>query len=398
MESKRQDAVYLARLTEERLEQMLPIFCWAFCVDSEDRARRWFDRAGLQNLRGVTVGDELVAGLAQIPMGQWFGGRCVSMAGIAGVVVDETARGSGVGRHLMRSTLREARASGVPLSTLYPATVTFYRDAGYGLAGARYGHRVPCTALPPGRPSLHVRPGGPEDFDAVQRACRRHAALTSGHLDRGDYIWFKVRSPGEKPARCYLVEEGGEVTGYTFVQEVRTEALSHHYELHVTDLVALTPAAAQSMLTFLRGHRSMATTVVWFGDPVGPAVGLLPDRGFTSAVDDRWMLRVVDLEAALAERGFAPAVGGELHLDVRDEVLEANAGRWVLTVRDGRAEVRRGGRGDVSVSVDALAALYTGYRSAEDLRCMGLLDGADGPVATASSLFAGPVPCMPDIF
>ncbi len=389
---------YVERIDEDGLEQFLPIFTWAFCVDSEVRARRWFDRARLENLRGIEAGGRLVAGLAHIPMGQWFGGRCVPCTGIAGVMVEETARSTGVGRELMRASLREQHEAGIALSTLYPATVAFYRDAGYGLAGSRCGHRVPCTALPAGRPELDVHTLPLEELERLAPPYRDRARLSSGFLDRGPYIWFKVHHPQEKPARCYVVEEQGRITGYTFAQERRGPVLSHHYEIHLTDLVALTPAAGRSLLAFLRGHRSMGTHVEWFGDPVDPAVGLLPDRGFETVVDDRWMLRIVDLSAALTSRGYSAAVRGEIHLEVRDEVLPANQGRWVLAVEDGCATVEPGGRGDVTVSVDGLAPLYTGYCTAEMLRVTGALEGSDDACARASALFAGPHPCMPDIF
>ena len=49
-----------------------------------------------------------------------------------------------------------------------------------------------------------------------------------------------------------------------------------------------------------------------------------------------WMLRVVDGPAAIAARGFPPAVSVSVPLEVHDQARPANSGRWQLTVADGK--------------------------------------------------------------
>src|SRR5262245_16037483 len=56
-------------------------------------------------------------------MRQWWHGRPVPMAGVAGVMVAPEYRGRGVGRRLMTALLDEIVARGYPLSALFPATV-----------------------------------------------------------------------------------------------------------------------------------------------------------------------------------------------------------------------------------------------------------------------------------
>ena len=112
----------------------------------------------------------------------------------------------------------------------------------------------------------------------------------------------------------------------------------------------------------------------------------------------RWMLRIVDLRAALEKRGWPATATGEVHLDVRDPILRENARRWVLEVDRGRATVRDGGSGGIAMDVRGLAALYSGFLSAEELRVAGLCDGDDAELARASALFAGPAPWTSDFF
>jgi len=98
------------------------IEAWAFGV-TEAEARVWLDRSGVENVRVARRGAEVLGGLIEVPMGQWFGGRSVPMLGYAGVAVAPAARGEGVALTLMVDALRAARSRGFVLSTLYPAAV-----------------------------------------------------------------------------------------------------------------------------------------------------------------------------------------------------------------------------------------------------------------------------------
>ena len=80
-------------------------------------------------------------------MTQWWHGRAVPMAGVAGVKVAPEARGGGVGRALTAAVLAEIEARGYPLSALYPATAPLYRSFGYEIAGGRYQVTLPSRSL-----------------------------------------------------------------------------------------------------------------------------------------------------------------------------------------------------------------------------------------------------------
>ena len=110
------------------------------------------------------------------------------------------------------------------------------------------------------------------------------------------------------------------------------------------------------------------------------------------------MLRIVDVRRALERRGWSPHLRGELHLDVRDELLRDNARRWVLEVSGGHAEVREGGSGAVAIDMRGLAALYAGYLPAEELHVAGLCEGSEADLARASALFAAHAPWLADLF
>ena len=96
---------------------------------------------------GAFDGADLVASARYFDMRQWWHGRSLTMAGVAGVKVAPEERGRGVGRAMMTGLLQRIAERGYPLSVLYPATSTVYRSVGWEVAGGQYQVKVPARAL-----------------------------------------------------------------------------------------------------------------------------------------------------------------------------------------------------------------------------------------------------------
>ena len=104
-------------------------------------------RVGPENLRVVRRDGRVVGGLTIYRTGQWFGGRCVPMAGIANVGAAPEQRALGAATHLMASTLKELYEDNVPLSALYASTQRLYRKVGYEQGGTRYSYQLPLSSI-----------------------------------------------------------------------------------------------------------------------------------------------------------------------------------------------------------------------------------------------------------
>jgi predicted acetyltransferase len=172
----------------------------------------------------------------------------------------------------------------------------------------------------------------------------------------------------------------------------------HENRIAVTDLQASTPRAYRRLWSFLRDISRVVSEIVFFTAPADPAYLVHPNPQFGMRLVDNWMVRVVDARAALTARGYASHVDAELHLELRDELVPHNAGRWVLCVREGTATLDRGGQGHLQLDARALAALYTGFASPHDLVLLDRITADPRTLATASTIFAGPMPWMPDMF
>lgn len=376
--------------------------CFAFPLA---RWGTYYDLVGHDNFRVLMRGEgtedgRLVAGLALIPMGEWFGGRSIPMTGIAAVGVPPEERAGGIARTLMTRTLEELRAKGIPLSALYASTQHLYRAVGYEQAGTRVKYRITLPAMPITRPadrSLPMRSVSATDSSVFQEAYSRLCVATNGMLDRGPAIWQRVLYQGEgESVQASIVGAEGDAQGYAIYTLDRKES---GYDIRLRDLVALSPAAYRRLLLFFLDFRSIAHDLHWFGPPTEPFLCLTEEQQYNqTSVQERWLLRIVDLVKACEERGYPQGVEAEVHLEIEDEILPDNAGRYVLYVAGGKGSVTKGGRGDLRAHIRGFTPLFSGMLSPAQLQAIGWINGDAVALGAAARVFAGPQPWMPDGF
>lgn len=363
-----------------------------------DRVPDYFNLAGHENLRVVRERGAIVGGLVVVPMGQYFGGRSVPMMGIAAVGIDQHVRGQGAASALMRGVVREMHAMDCPISTLYPATQPLYQRVGYEQAGTFYRCVLPTAHVDARERDLALRPITDADSPAIEACYQQRARHGNGQLDRGPYVWTRVRTARDNPPRGFLVEGETGVEGYVYVTQ--KDSPTRSYNLVCSDLVALTQGAARRLLMFFADHRSMAGEVIWNGHPADALHLNIREQHIKDEVKDQWMLRILHVGAAFEARGYGPGISADLHLDVHgdDALAEVNNGRWLVRIADGRAQVQRGaGHGSLRVHVRGLAALYSGMVSPWQAQAAGWLEGGASALASLSVL-AGSAPWLADHF
>ena len=362
-----------------------------------DEVHRWWDYAGREHLRVVRGDGQTVGGLLMVPMGQVFGGRAVGMTGIAGVAVSPESRGRGAARFMMAEGLREMHASGRSLSTLYASNAPLYRSVGYEQAGSQFRARVRLRDLPRERAPGRVRPMTEADEVTVRELHRSRGPLAPGSLERGSYIWHRIKNPRfGKLSRGFLIEGERGAEGYAYLI---TDPGDPSFEvLGLGDWCATTPEALRTLVSFLADHATMWTSVTWTTGPRDALLASVPDFGYELQLVEYWMLRVVDVPRALEARGYPPGLEAEIQLEVEDEVVAANRGRFVLSVSGGRGTVRAGGKGAIALGVAPLASLYSGHLTAEDLALLGQAAGGAAELANATAVFASAPPATPDFF
>ncbi len=394
---------YCTLLNSEEAQRLGEILSQSFNGSPSDWPF-YLDKIGLENFRCIRRDSEVVGGLAILQTSQWFGSQGIPVAGIASVGVSPESRGTGAAAALLTHTLKELHAKGVPLSALYAATQRPYRKVGYEQAGTCCHWELPIESIQLAAireirslSMQRVALASPEVFQAVHH---QWAIKNNGNLERNLTMWdLLLQQRPDEVRYIYLVGSRSQPEGYiVFTQEPESDRNNLDYNLKIQDWVALTPAAGKRLWLFLADHRSIAHKVIWRSSTLDPLLLLLPEQTDSVHRLERWLLRVIDVPKALEKRGYPRGVEAQLHLDVRDDLLLENNGKFVLTVSDGRGEVTKGGNGDLQLDVRALAPLYTGLFTPYQLQLMGQISATDVALTIATQLFAGSEPWMPDKF
>ena len=337
---------------------------------------------------GAFDGGQLVGSALYHDMTQWWRGRPVPMAGVAGVQVAPEYRGQGVGRAVMTALAQLMTERGYPLSVLYPATMTIYRSLGWEIAGHRHEVVLPARALSwlvrPDVKTAGIRRPGPDDAAEVLEVIGRAHA---GARDCGPITW------GEATVRGWLTRPGRYADSDRYAYLTPDGFLGYHWrrghhEIFVDRLVAASAATTQALWAVAASNSTVAETMRAQVGPSDPLWWMLREQDADIAERESWMLRLLDAPAAVAARGF-PAADLAVPLQITDDLLAANSGRWELTVRAGvgrlsqyrtepvaspAAPASSGGPTPLALSARGLAALYAGTPVAT-LRRAGLADG-----------------------
>jgi predicted acetyltransferase len=365
---------------------------------------------------GAFAGRQPAAGATFHDMRQWWHGRPVPMAGVAGVMVAPEYRGRGVGRRLMTALLDEIAARGYPLSALFPATMPLYRSLGWELAGARDTVIIPARSLrglvPPdaavsstdASPDPVLRRAGPGDADAVIAVLGRvhEAARDCGPITRDAAMVAEWLSGPDLYA--YLAEDG--FLAYQW----------HHgnRDLYVERAEAVSGQTVRAFWAHLGSYASMAEKVYARTGPASALWWLTRERDIGMERRSRWMLRVVDAAAAIAARGFPAEVSVHVRVRIADGARPANSGRWQLTVAGGAGTLEPlspdasggpagpaspAGLGGSALTLGArgLAALYAGTPLVT-LRQAGLVAGGTPADDAALDAAFAATPYMLDAF
>ncbi len=370
-----------------------------------DKSEEWLRAAGVEHARVVREADGPAACLLRVPMGQVFGGRSVPMVGIAGVAVGPESRGKGLARRLMQECMRELAAEGAPLSGLYASTQTLYRQVGFEQAGHWFGVRLPLHRIDVRQKGRALRPLAEADMPAVEACYRAFASRFNGPLDRGTYIWKRVRVWRGEVYHAFGIDGGGGrgLDGYMYLAQQRKPETGRH-DVALTDLVFLTPEAGRQLLAFLADFATVGDDATFTAGPVHPVLTLLGQQKYEVQKRDYWMLRVLDMKGAIEGRGYPRAVSATVRVEIADDLLSANAGAWTVRVEGGRATVTRDGGGEkgapgpILCDIRGLAPLYSGFFTGREAALAGLVQGPDDALDAATAIFSGGTPWMTDMF
>jgi predicted acetyltransferase len=346
-------------------------------------------------------------------------GGIANAAGVTFVGVLPTHRRRGILSAMMRHQLADTAERGEPIATLHASESGIYGRYGYGPAtgylrlAIRHGEG---TLLPPvaaAAGEVRVRAAKPKDLRAeLAKVYDTLAPHQPGMLARDDRWWqamlndLEIFRYGMSPEKCVLAEDASGPRGYALYRtkgDWGEEGLPTG-TVSVRELCATDTAATAALWTNLL-NRDLVEEVVARMRPVDdPLLDMLTDRRRARPrVSDGIWVRIIDLPAALTQRRYACAA--DVVIDVADDLLPANAGRWRLQspgpLDSGTPTCERTtAAADIVLPVAALGGSYLGAPRLGSLAAAGLVtERRHGALARLSAaMHTDPAPWCPSMF
>jgi predicted acetyltransferase len=387
----------------------------------QERALRQFepDRSLAAVDAALPAGEEIVGTTGAYSLRMTVPGAVLPVAGVTAVSVLPSHRRRGVLRSLMHRQIAGLADRGEePVAALWASEAPIYGRYGYGCATS-IAHFQFCrgeSALDrraPADPALTLRLVEPQAAAAeLAKVYEALLPVQPGFFVRDDDWWGRVLDDdlaerhGRAPLRCLLAEDAGGVRGYALYGTTgRWDDATGLPDgrLEVRELLAGDPAAGAALWHNLIS-RDLVTTVVADLRPAADPVlhQLLDARRARAQVADGIWVRILDLPAALSLRAYSGPV--DVVLEVTDELLPGNAGRWRLRAdggQDSRARCEQtDAPADLVVDVRELGAAYLGGTRLGTLAAAGLVtELTPGRLTRLSAAMTwDPAPWCPRIF
>lgn len=366
-------------------------------LDDEDHDRpKEYHRRGLYDVDSDTPDgdldpDDLTVMCAYYDFTARVRGDFHHAGGVSAVASPPESRRQGYIADLLSELHREFREADIPFAVLWPFKYAFYRHFGYAMT-----NKSTRTSVPPADlgdvvpdPAGSFRRLDADDYAELDEVHRRWATEPLG-LRRTEGWWrYRAFQGWRKDPYVYGWEnDEGALRGYLFYS---VDEDGDDKRMDVYELAAVDDEARGHLLRFCRDHDSQVDTVRLREGPGETRLldSLSDPRAADVEVHPGPMVRLVDLEAAVAALSFPDDETGSVTLAVDDDHCDWNDGTFDLTVGDdGATCLRSDAEPDASLDVGALSQLVVGSLSVHELERNGELTlEDDGARETLAALF-----------
>ena len=368
-------------------------------------------------------GDAIVGTTAAYSFQLTVPGGVVGAGGVTFVSVLPSHRRRGILSAMMRRQLADIAARGEPVAALYASESVIYGRYGYGCASGQLSLTIrrgegalnPAAAASAGagHGPVRLRIGPPAELRTeLAKVYDSARPQRPGMMARDERWWESVLDDpefwrrGMSPLKCLLASDDSGPRGYAVYRtkpDWDDDSLPYG-SISVQELVAADGAAMAALWADLLSRDLIGETTARQRPVDDPLLDMLADRRRARAylTDGLW-IRLIDVPAALRSRRYCCAA--DVVLEVTDELLPANAGRWRLQCpgpADGAAVSceRTTAAPDLTLPVAALGAGYLGGARLGALASAGLItEHRKGALALLSAaMYSDPAPWCPSLF
>jgi len=347
---------------------------------------------------------DLVGTLMRASLGMFVMGGRVRTESVGFVTIPPHHRGKRAGVEIMQHHLREAHEDGAAISVLYSARARLYRGVGYETAGRHSKMSIPLRTFKPrttqGIDEVSSRELTEQDLPVIYMLHSQFARSINGYLDRDEWMWNYTRGVYAKRLRQgYIFEHMGKVTGYLFVHPGGPQGPKLGNETIVDDLCFSNAPTARAMIKFLASFNSASSTAKMGIDIAHPLFDHADELWYQVESSYLWMIRIIDIERAVSQRGYSPCLAGDVVVEITDSLLRHNNTRWHISVADGKGTATQtNAPAQASMDISAFAPIFTGYSTATQMHDSDRLDADSDAITILDGLFNAPTPVMADDF
>ena len=355
------------------------------------------------------VDGKLVSSFTAIPFTMRANGNAVALAGVSTVGTQPEYRRQGLLRRIQTQAFADMRDRGQSVAALWASQAAIYQRYGYAMTTVQRSYHVDTTDI-----GFHDGVWGSgcverlsvnDAFDVIKSIYIRFVENRTCYLHRSKALWLQnameeIEGQGPIHAGVHYDEEG-KADGY-IIYTLRANKVDHAtrgQEIIIRDMAWLSMDGYRSMWEWLKRHDLVGRVSYQTAAADDPAVELFAEPRLLHGVDHEGIwLRVVDATGALGDRAYSSE--GEITIGLTDDPLTPWNNRSIrLEASPEGAHVTSSKSADLQTSAKALASLYSGFRTARQLRAWGLIEGEDHVIDTADRLFASShAPHCPDHF
>lgn len=340
----------------------------------------------------------VVAGGLGLLVNQFFGGSPVPSACLGAGCVAPEERGEHLAARMVAERLRPLKERGAVISAISTSSNGYARRLGWEAPVPVFAWSITTDDLKRSftGEDFEIEHGLTPDAQILQRELARQ---WNGPVLRPD--WWSSWKKNKNALTAYRFNRPGYPTaGLLSLAMKRRER--HGMKLVVHDFWAAHESAAAAMLAFLGRHNTRAEAIEFRRGALQPCPTLLHNLHRyrpTAQAWHPWMLRILDIPAAVRLRGWPADLDTTVPIEIESENGDA-WDRYMLQVTTGSAEISPTHiAGEVSFTRRQLAVWYAGgYRTVTSARMAGVRAGSEEALATLIRSTAEREPWLPDHF
>ncbi|GAA2612596.1 GNAT family N-acetyltransferase [Streptomyces tubercidicus] len=349
------------------------------------------------DLQVVVRSGRVVAGGLGLLVDQFFGGAPVPSACLGDGCVAPEERGDHLAADMAAERLRPLTERGAVISTITTSSTGYARRLGWEAPTGVLAWAVATDELKRSftDTDFEVEHGLTEEAEALQRDLARQ---WNGPVHRPPW-WNRWKHDKTNLTTYCFARPGHRTSGLLSLTTKRHER--HGMNLAVHDFWATSQPTAAAMLAFLGRHNTRARIIAFRRGALPPYPTLLHGlrhHRTTAEAWHPWMLRILDIPAAIRLRGWPNDLTAAVPVEIENETGEWC--RWMLHIKAGTAEiVPTHVEGQVTFTRGQLAVWYAGgYRSTISARMAGVHAGSEKALAALVLSTAQFEPWLPDHF